>query len=185
MSQLQMILLREEAPAHLKALCRAMRRDLDDVLAEFGLTPVEIDTPPAPGIVNAGEATLVLLDDTFNPVPVLIEGMLEAMEEFDVVLGPSFDGRVYGAGFASVGVDVAQEILANMPHGTIDSHREIIGKRGLRAFWHAPWYRGWDSSTLKFALAHMRALEASEDPDFTAIRTLKELATLDTGREQA
>jgi len=161
-------------------LAEAMHADLVEVLGEFQIHPEALSGEAAIDRAMAALAkelpVVVAGSDLLNPAPSLVEGMLEPLEEFAVVLIPGFGGECLAASLNPMAEwtrEAVAMVVAAVESGTPDVGMLTQGLVQLPAevFCQMPWYRGSDAVGRECCRAHMRALAASHDEDFLAHRT--------------
>ena len=120
---------------------------------------------------------LLIWDDLLLPTPAFIEGMLEALNEFDAVVAPSFDSHICAISTGEHAhfdaPSLSECLLGGNPRlPEVVSH---FVQEGGEIFCQAPWFRGADMKACASALDYAKALDATGDQELVAIRTLKAL----------
>lgn len=161
-------------------LREAMRADLEDLLSEYTFSIARLEASGAQEIfanMGQGVPTLILAEDMLNPSPAVLESMVEALEYFDGVLCPAFDGSIVAAS-CFLEEDEAEEagklLAESFAHAAPDLAELTDGllKIGLNMMVQPPWYRASNGeSATRFALAHMQSMLLTGDEDFVAERT--------------
>lgn len=157
-----------------------MAADLVEVLGEFQIHPEHLAGDAAIaralGALDSELPVVIACADLLNPAPSLVEGMLEPLEEFSVVLVPGFSGECIAASLnplAEWSRETVDLVIRCVEGGETDVGtltQELVAAGG-EVFCQMPWYRASDAQGQACCRAHMRALAASRDEDFLAHRT--------------
>lgn len=163
------------------ALAAACESDFSDLLAECddifvrrdaGVFATSTKFPPT--------ACVVLRADVIGLPLSLLESIAMALEEFEVVVGPAFDGSVYALGAAQPSALDAPlaSLLRQAATGMISLEETTAALRtsGVSWFCLAPWYCAADAASRRFGQLHLQACAASEDDEFLAEHCLRVLS---------
>ena len=175
--QVRLISLMPETklPPAIRDACDA---DFSDLLGECGDFFLLADSASSRDQALSGEHPLLILRrDMVAPPLSLLESTALAMEEFDAVVGPAFDGSLYALGVNepdSLGEEMS--VLVRRATTEIVSLRDAtktLSASGLTWYCLAPWYCAADAASRRFAGDHLQALCASGDDEFVAERCLR------------
>jgi len=158
----------------------AMAADLEDLLTEYTFEikrPDSASNDAVLGQLSSNAPTLLIARDMLNPSPAVIESMVEALEVFDIVLCPAFDGSLCAASCYLEG-NSAEPCAQALTEAFCNSSTDLGGLTrtlvnfGFHVMVQPPWYRASSGEgALIFALQHMEAMVLTEDEDFVAERT--------------
>ena len=92
----ELLIVAAKASAATPALAAAAQADLHEIMGEFDLRTSGQASAEHMAMLLAGDEPFVAITrDILNPTASLIDGMLAALEEFDLAIGPAFDGSLY------------------------------------------------------------------------------------------
>jgi hypothetical protein len=177
-----------EIGAHITGELRsAIEADLAEVC---GLMPLKWTHVPADAAALskacAGAPLIVLVSaDVLNPSLSLLESLPESLADeelgdeqiaFDASIGPAIDGSVWGVALIR-DVAASKDIMSALAAAFVAKSdgtaklAELMSLEGHVVLVHNPHVRAADAQSLRFAELHMRALAATDDPEFTSHRT--------------
>ncbi|MBZ0137921.1 MAG: hypothetical protein K8I27_16315 [Planctomycetes bacterium] len=164
------------APEGDGAIAQALREDLLEVLQ---LLRLRIHEPrdPAAGLKSIADnkgPSLVTFTDVPALPPDCVDGALEDLDEFDVVVGPCPDDSVYLLAF-NHGVEapmIEAIIKAALDPECLPEIANLLEQSELEVAVLPPWFRIGNSNQLSFAesLARLSLMSEDGDEQFTADR---------------
>lgn len=166
-------------------MAKAIRDDLHDVL-----TATECDARPFKqqdfdSLGASGAPLLVLSQGLLNPMPSLVDSLIDALEEVDAVLGCSMDGRLYCVACTpdvmqhAEASETIRDALHAMSSGSefqLAKLAEALTASGLSlyvapAWWTWPSNASPDQPGLRALSNMLDALACCDDMEFLADRT--------------
>ena len=157
------------APEGDGAIAQALREDLLEVMQLLHLK-VHEPRDPAAGLKSIADnkgPSIVSFTDVPALPPDCVDGALEDLEEFDVVIGPTPDDSVYLLAF-NPGIDaaLAESLLREaLNPESLPAIAGLLEESGLEVAVLPPWFRIGNSNQLSFAESLARLSLMSEDGD--------------------